>query len=402
MVVTDDFAHLSRLFGAGDYLVELLSAALRGQEGPALPAGTDWGQVCRMARLHGVDTMAFAAVRDRVAREDPEVFQVWNRRYAQNMVQHVIQEQESRRIGRRFHQAGIPVVPLKGARLGELYPRREYRQMSDLDYLIPAASADAGGEILRELGYETLPEEEQTDFHTGYQKLPYMAVELHTRLLPEWDANAAYFDRAWDYVTRDEAEEDGESFSPEFFYLFLAAHMAKHFFSLGLGIRAVLDDYLFRHAHADDLDWTWVRQELKKLGLLRYMDQVGQVGEKWFGKDTPARWPERMRRMEREIYASGTHGSGLSRLAAAMPEKGQLGGWDSVGFLFRRIFVGRVYLQSQYPSLGRYPFLLPLCWAHRVLRQLGPGRRVTRDLRTFSQEREEQHKKENTTRPDGV
>lgn len=398
----DDFTHLGQMYEAGDYLVELLSAALHGKQAPPPPDGVSWKRAFRMARLHGVDTMAFAAVRERVAREDPETFQAWDRSCAQNMVQYVIQSQESRKIGARFQQADIPAVPLKGARLAALYPRREYRQMSDLDYLIPADLADAGGQILLELGYEALPEEEQTDFHTGYQKPPYMAVELHTRLLPEHDGNVAYFDGAWDHVIRDRGAEDQWSFSLEFFYLFMAAHMAKHFFSLGLGIRAVMDDYLFRRAHKDDLDWVWVGKELKKLGLLRYMNRVAQVGEKWFGETKPDRWPEWMRRMEREIYASGTHGSGLSRLAGAMPEKEHMGKWDSVRFLFRRIFVGRDYLQSQYPILARCPFLLPVCWIHRVLRQLGTRRRVSDDLRVLSRQRERQEKKENTTLSGGV
>ena len=401
-VTLDNFSNLSQLYAAGGCLVELLSAALHGKQAPALPAGVNWEQVCRLARLHSVDTMAFSAARDRVAREDPETFRMWDRWYAQNLVQHVVQQQEIRSVCRCFYQAEIPAVPLKGAMLAGVYPRQEYRQMSDLDILIPAPAAAAGEEILLKLGYERLPEEEQTDFHTGYQKPPYMAVELHTRLLPGYDANAAYFDCAWDHVTPSGGEEDGERFSPEFFYLFMAAHMAKHFFSLGLGIRAVLDDYLFRTAYQNSLDWNWVRKELRKLGLLGYMDRVKQVGEKWFGETRPDRWPERMRRMEREIYASGTHGSGLSRLAGAMPEKEGSGGLGSAGFLFRRIFVGRQYLQSQYHILGRYPFLLPACWVHRLLRQLGPGRRVTEDLQVFSRERKETEKKENTTPTGGV
>ena len=178
----DNFSNLSQLYAAGDCLVELLSAALHGKQAPALPAGVNWGQVCRLARLHSVDTMAFSAARDRVAREDPETFRRWDRWYAQNLVQHVVQQQESRSVCRCFYQAQIPAVPLKGAMLAGVYPRREYRQMSDLDILIPAPAAAAGEEILLKLGYERLPEEEQTDFHTGYQKPPYMAVELHTRL----------------------------------------------------------------------------------------------------------------------------------------------------------------------------------------------------------------------------
>ena len=362
----DYIKQISELCRVGDYLVQLLAVALKGTEAPAKPADISWEGVFKLAQAHGVELMTFETAQAQVAQEAPQVFQTWELRCMQDLAQGLTQREARQTIAACFAEAGIPLVSLKGAQLARLYPREEYRQMIDLDYLLPPADAARGQSILRELGYECL-EEAETDFHQVYHKPPYLTVELHTGLLHNNDRNNRFFSRPWDFVEED---RDGERvLSPSYFFLFMSAHMAKHYFTGGIGIRTVLDVYLFKTLLAERVDWDWVRSGLKKLRLERYMDQVEQIGEVWFGGACRTRRPASQRRMERAIYVAGTHGTRLSRLAGALPERDDLTGvrraWAMAQFWRRWIFISGDYLRRNYPVLARYPVFYPLCWLHR-------------------------------------
>ena len=366
----DFFAEIAQLRRTGDYLILLLRAALYRSDPPGLPEGLSWRQVYQLAKFHGMETMALAPAEARVAREDADLFRQWDRRRTQNLIQSLTQRAEHQAIAARFGQAGIPLVPLKGQPLSRLYPQWDFRQMTDLDYLVPEADLDAAAALLEEMGYRFAPEEAQADFHVTYQKPPYVTVELHPHLLPARDPGAAFFSSVWERVTAEEA--GGLSLSGEDSYLFLAAHMAKHFFTVGSGIRSVLDVYLLRAALEDAADWRRVEAGLREMGLLPFLRRIEALGRDWFSPDAPPARTGRARVLEQEIFAAGAHGSLLSRPAAAAGARfeGRPRLWNLLCFTWRRVFIGRDYLVRDYPALGRFPFLLPVCWMRRLIRQL--------------------------------
>ncbi|MBM6924823.1 nucleotidyltransferase family protein [Pseudoflavonifractor phocaeensis] len=366
----DQFGIMADLLPAGDYLILLLSAALHETDPPDLPPGLTWRQVYHMARRHSVEQLAFYRIKDRVAREDPDTCREWERQCMQYLVLSLTQETEHQAISARFREAGIPLVSLKGAQLAELYPQGSFRQMADLDYLIPPEARQLGANLMEALGYQDSPEEDQADFHAVYHKPPYMTVELHPWLVPPWDPGARYLGGAWDHTVPDGA--GGFRLSREFSYLFLVAHMAKHFFMVGCGIRSVLDIYLARTAWEDGMDWGGVESGLRQMGLLSFARQVEALGRDWFGPHPVVPHRSRARIMEQEIYAAGTHGSKLARIAHAVPPDFQRRPmlWNRTVFAWRRLFIGRAYMVRDYPGLEQYPVLLPVCWLRRLFRQL--------------------------------
>ena len=376
---------MADLFQTGDYLVRLLSAALSGSAPPELPRGLTWAQVYHMAKRHCVEQLAFHGAGSRVAREDPETFRIWEQRCMQALAQSLTQEAEQQAIAARFQQAGIPLVPLKGAEVAPLYPQRIFRQMTDLDYLLRPEDRAGAAALMGELGYQLGPAEEAVDYHDHYQKPPYLAVELHTALLPAGDPNGPFFSQAWAHVACPEGDGGTPRLSPDYSYLYIVAHMAKHFYLGGIGIRAVLDLHILRDAWGDRLDWDRVRVRLRDMGLLKFQERMELLSRTWFASTGRENRPEKLRRLEQEVYASGVHGSDLSRLAGALPAGGADGLRGTGAFLFRRLFPGVSYLRWDYPILGKWPVLLPLCWFHRLLRGSLPGSgKVRRDLQSLS------------------
>lgn len=384
----EQFHTMAALFQTGDYLVRLLSAALNGSEPPELPRGLAWEQVYHMAKRHCVEQLAFHGAGSRVAREDPDIFRSWERRCMQALAQSLTQEAEQQVIAARFQEAGIPLVPLKGVEVALLYPQRSFRQMTDLDYLLRPEDQPAAAALMAELGYQPGPEEDAADYHDHYQKPPYLAVELHTRLLPADDPISPFFSQAWTHVTCPGGHRAAARFAPEYSYLYIVAHMAKHFYLGGIGIRAVLDLHILRLAWGESLDWNRVRARLREMGLLKFQERMELLSRRWFALPARDGRPNKLRRLEQEVYASGVHGSDVSRLAGALPAggpDGPRGAGALAGFVFRRLFPGVPYLRRDYPVLGKWPVLLPLCWFHRLLRgSLPGGGRLRRDLRSLS------------------
>lgn len=92
-----------------------------------------------------------------------------------------------------FGAAGIPVMLLKGAALGNTaYRSLAERQMGDLDLLVPADMALVARDVALANGWLPTERELQEDFYAGHHHLPPLRdartpdlhLEIHTELLP--------------------------------------------------------------------------------------------------------------------------------------------------------------------------------------------------------------------------
>lgn len=348
-------------------LIALLDGLLYGRE-PALPAEPDWPQVFDIAHLHGLEAIAWQAAGDRVAQRDPELAARWQKRTDQLLMQTLLQQQEEQALTGRFRQEGIPFVCLKGMVLRELYPQPQLRQLSDLDLLIPPEQMDAAAAILEARGYRLEEDAERTPYHRGYQRPPYLQVELHTDLL---DRNAAYFPAVcdpWGHL-----DPSGERLDALYTYLYCVIHAAKHYYYKGTGIRTVLDLHLLRAAGGFDADA--VETALRQIRLEGFHREFCALCDGWFGGPAPQALPAELDSMARVVFAAGIHGSPYARAAGAM------GGGSGAGFVLRRAFPDYRTMVATYPVLGRHPLLLPWFWAHRLFtRVLQDPRAVGREM----------------------
>jgi len=95
---------------------------------------------------------------------------------------------------RAFGAAGIPVMLLKGAALGQtVYRSLAERQMGDLDLLVPDDKVAEARRVALEVGWRTTERELEQAFYASHHHLPPMRdgraedlhLEIHTQLLPE-------------------------------------------------------------------------------------------------------------------------------------------------------------------------------------------------------------------------
>ena len=384
-----EYNNLAETEAAGRYLVALLKAVLNQTEIPQLPCDITWENVFKTAKMHSVESMAFYGAKKFLA-EDDDLFRIWKKKREQNLVQSLIQLDERAGIYRRFSQAGIRFVPLKGCILKDLYGQIDFRQMADLDILIQPEDAKAVKNLMEESGYKTVGfGEKHADEYFMY---PYINVEIHKQLLPDYVSKHNYYDNIWDRVKPDPDLPGGWQMSHEDFYIYHLAHFAKHFYEMGSGIRSVVDIYVYLRAFGKEMDIRYIERELKTLELYEFGKQMRNLSLFWFSphsKDSAHPADRDFEEIQKSIFMSGVYGSREFVKSRTMDEARIKGGiLNSAGYIWKRIFMSRKEFEYAYPVTKKSPVLIPVFWFYRIIDILLHKRAsVRREIELFQSKR---------------
>ena len=353
--------HLQQVqdLACGQYLVAVVAAMLNGKAVPPLPPQLTWRQMYQTARLHSLEVMLLAGVEDRV--DEPELLAEWRKRRDVDMVQTLTQISEQQRILAAFSQAGVPVLRVKGSALWELYPRPEYRQMSDIDLITAPQDMERAEAVLKSLGYATEQEDRRQGNEVSYFLPPFMGVELHDNPVDRMDPRAAYFEQIWTRTEQEPGLPGVYHLRTEDEYLYLLAHFLKHYEDVGIGIRQVMDIYLYRRAYGSRMDEAYLAQESRKLALEPIRTQAEQLAEHWFAP-VPVPTDSAVEEMGDLCILSGIYGNYYSRRCCMMHKAQQQGkGWR-LQYIRRRLFPPMNEFIMRYPKVRSAPWLYPFYW----------------------------------------
>ena len=258
-----------------------------------------------------------------------------------------------------FEEHAIDYLPLKGCNMKLRYPKPELRSMGDADILIRVDQYPDIVPILEQLGFSHVVESD----HEFVWKSKALYLELHKRLIPSYNKDyAAYFQDGWQMAR----PVSGSRFemTPEDEFLFQFTHFAKHYRDGGIGCRHILDQYVFLRAFPG-LDLSYVENELKKLKLLEFYQNIRRLLEFWF-EDGPA--DPVVEHMTDYIFASGNFGSMQNHVLSQEAKKAKSP--YALRFVKARAWLRVVFPQTDslmnvYPVLRRHRWLTPLIWIWR-------------------------------------
>lgn len=242
-----------------------------------LEAGVRWDVLLQRARTHGLipllyhrlRALDFCGVTPPVRRELTDTFGI-------NAIRNDLLTQELTRVLARLGAAGVPVIPLKGIALAKsLYGDAALRTCADLDILVhPKYFAESLG-FLRSSGYEIHCAEPafvhlmarygkdcalmREDARLGYP------LQVHCGLIWGGPAERRLLNEIWsEAVPRPFHAAPAYALSPEWEFLYLAVHAARH----GLfPFKWLVDlDWLVVRGA---LDWENVQEKARRLGWER-------------------------------------------------------------------------------------------------------------------------------------
>ena len=266
-----------------------------------------------------------------------------------------------------FEAEGIHYMPVKGVLLKTVYPKSDMRIMGDADILIKMEQYDSVQKIMEGLGY-TFKEETSNEL---VWDSPSLHVELHSCLVPDYNVDfARYYGDCW-HLGRPVGEHGCRyEMTDEDHMIYLFTHFAKHYRNGGIGVRHMLDLYVFKKAKPA-LDEGYIAAELKKLKLYDFYCNVFETLEGWFSGGAAN---EKTELITGRIFASGVFGSLADRkVFEATREKEQTG---SSAKQFQRkewrkaMFLSYDNMCIVYPMLKKAPVFLPVMWVVRWLQVL--------------------------------
>lgn len=286
-------------------------------------------------------------------------------------------------------EKGIWYLPLKGILLQDLYPGFGLREMADHDILFDAAFQQEIHDWFVHRGYAV--KEYKQGVHDTYHRAPVLNFEMHTALFepsayPEW---TTWFAGALSRLRTAEGTHWGRRFAAEYFYLYLLAHMYKHFEMCGTGLRSLLDLFLFRRVYGKQLNQDTLQRGLQELGLTAFDQQACAQADRIFSSEEPLQQEETDALVCYLI--SGTYGSFRSKLYGTLQELAGAGNAITsrvkVRYNLRRLFPDRAFMvrwcRRNAPFFWRHPRLMPLAYGYRVLYNLlhGRGKNMVREQR---------------------
>ncbi len=350
-------------------LLACVNAMLRGGEKLAVSGG-DARALYRLSKIHGLQAIVFDSLS--IAADDTALLAAWSRDLQQNFLLDLLQRQAYDAILAALRNAGIRCLPLKGIAIKDLYPKSCYRATADLDFFMPDAEPGAVARTLAALGYTAT--DTSATYDTAFTSGDGVTVEIHSALVPRWhplEPLALYLTQAV------RAEGDRLYWSPEDEYLYLLAHLAKHYEHAGVGVRQVLDIFLYQQKI--HLNLAYVRDTLARFSLLAFYNDLQALIACWFGEE-----PEpstRVCEMAADILSTGSYGTSERALRYRF-QKGMRQGNSRFHYALRRLLPGQTQMRQMYPLWGQYAIFFPALWAHRLLHRLVTRRAfVAQELR---------------------
>ncbi|WP_027437650.1 nucleotidyltransferase family protein [Lachnospira multipara] len=346
-----------------NFLRDLILSQLHNEEINSVPEDVNIDDLCRLASLHQMEYILLAPLLkldiDNAKKESISA------RLSRDTFIDLGQRQQIKNITTTFESYGLDYLLMKGSILKEVYPKSVMRQMGDIDLMIYDTTMNRSRELFKFMGYNL---EHSVKIHDVYKKEPFWIVEAHWSL---FDKNVDK--NIYDYyqerrATLKEGTKATYELSIEDFYVYMIAHMAKHFYENGCGIRNLVDIYVYLEHYKNQLNYDKLVAELEKCGLSTFEYQSRRLAYDWLEK-------KELDEMELSLF--------YFMLDCGVYGKGENGFWSqfakqaNADESIDKVITGKWYLfppisymKEFYPKVAKYPILLPWYWLVRGVRGL--------------------------------
>lgn len=336
-------------------LLTLIRSAITSQSFP-LPEGFDLEGTHSQIKYHEIVPLVYeGALLCGISKKTPTMNLLFQD-YCRFFMRSEEQMQAIQRIYDAFDANQIDYLPVKGCNMKPLYPKPELRVMGDADILIRMEQYGRIIPVMESLGFEATQESD----HEYIWRSEELYLELHKRLIPTYNQDFyAYFGDGWQLAKQKNGFRYRMVPEDEFIYLF--THFAKHYRDGGIGCRQVVDLWIFRRTFPE-LDEVYMEQELKKLQLFDFYQNICRLISVWFQDGQPDEMTDFISDF---IFQSGTWGSEHSHVLSNEVKNRKIAGSAKGGKLrtvCSVVFPTALSMQKEFPVLKSAPYLRPVLW----------------------------------------
>ena len=337
-----------------DFL-KLIKSALTSEK-VVIGGSFDWEKAVSVAIRHNVSVLLYYGAYNSDITI-PERFKSYLEKKVLNQtIISARQDYELSKIVELFEKNSIEYMPLKGMVINKYYPKTEMRYMCDADILIKEEQYGLIKELFEENRLEFMTESN----HEYIWRKNMLNIELHKRLIPSYNRDYyKYYGDGWSLAKPDTGCR--YKLGNEDFFIYMIAHLAKHYRDGGIGIKHFVDIWVYRQKETE-LDENYIREELGKLHLTEFYDNCMQMIKSWFDNENGDAITDFM---TEHIFFGGAHGTQDNKaISTALRKKKGAKNCKNIRFksTIDLLFPNSDRMKKKYPFLNKYPFLIFIMW----------------------------------------
>jgi hypothetical protein len=346
------------------YLSNLVHAQLENKQPGNIPKGIQAEELMEISHRNHMDFLILGALmKTNLAADIQSAIKPY---VIQSTMKSLTQMCCLKEIEDRFEMEGIFHQALKGSVLKTIYPSPELREMSDIDVMIYDENLNRAKKVVEDMGFTLL---ETVKHHDIYVKPPMLIIELHHTLYDK-DVDKTqyeYFKKEMHLYAKN-GRKYALQFSAEDFYVFLIAHMAKHFYETGCGIRNVIDVYYYRQFYEATWDESIITAGLEKCRLIIFENRIRTLAQVWLGGRKQDLYSNMLfdYMIDCGIYGKGENGIWGQFAILNNDKKINYQSYAKWWYYFPPIS----YMARDYPWLKKSPFLIIVAWGIRAVHGL--------------------------------
>lgn len=342
-------------------IIALIKSALTGEKAE-FSENFDWDNALNTAKKHQILPMLYYGVQYSGITPPAEIMQFLELATFKNISVSQNQLYALEQIYKAFDENEIDYMPLKGSVLKFVYPKPEMRPMGDADILIRQEQYEKIRILMQKSGFT---EGRESSYDYAWDKPSTLHLELHKHLVPvNYKDFYSYYDNPWRLAHN--VKNNRYILNDEDNYIFIFTHYAKHYRARGIGIRHILDIYVFLSQNKN-MNFSYIDKELEKMGLLKFYKNTIHTINVWFGEehaDTISDF------ITNKIFSSGSFGKNeYLNISNAVITSKSAESLRGIKFkqLFNMIFLPYSNMCILYPCLKKIPVLLPIFWVVRAV-----------------------------------
>lgn len=344
------------------YTIKLAAAAVNSSPAPEKPDEITWEAVIDFAKKQTVLNLISYACETLKNKPEGDTMKYLREFRKQKIVVEAEQEIEAEDAMDKLEAMGIRHMPLKGYIVKNLYPSPDMRTMGDIDLLIEDSRMQ---DVIDEFMSDGFKFFGNGDLHCNLVR-GNAHFEFHRALVNASYKNlTAYFGDGFARAVRTDGYSYRYELSREDLYIFLIAHLAKHYRYGGTGIRTVLDLYVYRKA-IPDLDTEYIYRETEKIGLDKFQRKAEKIADDWFGGSFDGTFDS----VSGYIISGGVYGTHDRNLVNEMINSNDNMALGKFKSIMSMVFPNYQLMSEWFPVLKKYKFLLPVFWIVRWFKSL--------------------------------
>lgn len=346
------------------YVIRLTASVVNSQKAPENTESLLWADIIEFAKNQSVLNLVAYACETLDEKPNPQTMKYLREFRKQKMIVEAEQEIEACDALDKLEEMGIRHMPLKGFIVKNLYPSPDMRTMGDIDVLVDFTHMDEIVDAFTADGFEFFG---HGDLHTNVKR-GNAHFEFHRALVNESYKNlTAYFGNGFERAVKSDGFNCRYELKHEDMYIFLLAHLAKHYKYGGTGIRTVLDLYVYRRAYPE-LDMNYIYSETAKIGLDKFQKKAEKIADDWFGGSFDGQFNS----VSAYIVSGGTYGIRDRNVVNEVinQSEGKSIFAEKLKRIFSMIFPNYSLMSELFPTLKKCKALLPIFWIVRWVKSV--------------------------------